>query len=53
MEGFMYSKMLIIVLFGLMVVFQGCSTLKGATDGFKEDWKKLNAADGWIKENLW
>lgn len=49
----MYSKTLIIVLFGLMVLFQGCSTVKGAADGFKEDWKKLNAADGWVKENLW
>jgi len=53
----MYSKTLIIVLFGLMVLFQGCNTIKGAvdggTDGFKKDWKELNAADGWIKENLW
>jgi len=49
----MYSKMLIIVLFGLMVFFQGCNTIKGGTEGFKKDWKELNAADGWIKENLW
>jgi len=53
MEGFMYSKMLIIVLFGLMVLLQGCNTLKGARDGFKKDWTELNAADGWLKENLW
>ena len=53
----MYSKMLIIVLFGLMVLFQGCNTLKGVkdgvTEGVKKDWKELNAADGWMKENLW
>jgi len=49
----MYSKMLIIIFFGLMVLFQGCNTVKGATDGFKKDWKDLNVADGWIKENLW
>lgn len=49
----MYSKMLIIVFFGLIMLFQGCNTLKGATDGFKEDWKELNKADGWVKENLW
>ena len=49
----MYSKMLIIVLFGLMVFFQGCNTLKGAKDGIKKDWKELNKADGWLKENMW
>jgi len=49
----MYLKMLIIVLFGLMVLFQGCNTLKGAKNGFKKDWNDLNKADGWIKENMW
>jgi len=49
----MHSKLLIIVLFGLMAIFQGCNTLKGAAEGAKEDWKDLNKADGWIKENLW
>jgi len=53
----MYSKMLIIVFFGLMMLFGGCNTAKGvskaAVEGIQQDWKELNAADGWVKENLW
>ncbi len=37
----MYSKMLIIVLFGLMVLLQGCNTLKGAKDGIKKAAKSM------------
>ena len=38
----------------IMCIFlAGCHTLKGAQEGFKQDWKDWNEADGWIQENLW
>jgi len=53
----MYTKTLIIVLLGLMVLFQGCHTAEGVTkavvEGVQEDWKDMNAADGWVKTHLW
>lgn len=49
----MNSKLLIIALCSMVVFLQGCNTMKGAKDGFKKDWNELNAADGWVKENLW
>ena len=49
----MSSKRFLICALGLILFLQGCSTLKGATEGFKEDWKSLEGADGWIRENLW
>ena len=49
----MRLKTFIITILGLMLFLQGCSTLKGAKEGFKEDWKVLNKADGWMQEHLW
>ncbi len=53
----MRSKAFIMVLFGAMLLLQGCSSLKGATKGFKEgwndDWKAVKKADVWIKEHMW
>lgn len=46
----------IVALF-LVWLVQGCNTVskgaQGATEGFKEDWKKLEEADGWMKEHMW
>lgn len=53
MEGFMRSKRFIMGVLGLLLFLQGCSTIKGAKEGFKEDWKALGKADKWIQENLW
>ena len=53
MEVFMRSKRFLISVLGLILFLQGCSTLKGAQEGFKEDWKALTEADGWIQEHLW
>ena len=49
----MRSKRFLISVLGLILFVQGCSTLKGAQEGFKEDWKVLVEADDWVKENLW
>ena len=32
---------------------QGCNTLKGAGNGFKEDWKTVTQVDDWIQEKMW
>jgi hypothetical protein len=61
MEGFMRSKVFLVSALGLILLLQGCSTIKksskgaakGAKEGFKEDWAALQKADGWIKENMW
>ena len=42
-----------IIIIGLTMFLQGCNTLKGAKEGFKEDWKALSEADDWMKENMW
>jgi len=31
----------------------GCSTLKGAADGFQEDWKVVKGWDAKFRENWW
>jgi len=49
----MCSKRFLAGVLGLILFVQGCSTLKGAQEGFKEDWKALVEADGWIQEHLW
>ena len=53
MEGFMRLRTMGIVIFGLILFLQGCGTIKGASEGFKEDWKVMQKADGWMRENLW
>jgi len=45
--------MWVILMFGLIIFAQGCGTLKGAREGFKEDWKALQKTDDWIRENMW
>ena len=52
MEDFMRLR-IVLVVFGLIVFMQGCSTLKGAKEGFKEDWKALTKVDDWMQKNLW
>ncbi len=49
----MYSKMLVIVVFVLALSFQGCNTLKGAAEGFKEDWKIVGEVDERMREAMW
>jgi hypothetical protein len=49
----MRSKILVLVMLGMVIFGQGCATMKGAKEGFKEDWKALQKADDWMKENLW
>lgn len=44
---------IIFAVFGLIVFMQGCSTVKGAQEGFKEDWKALMKVDDWMQEHLW
>ena len=57
MEGFMRSRAFILVVLGSMLLLQGCSSLKGATKGFREgwkdDWEAIKKTDVWIKENMW
>ena len=52
-EGFMRFKTFIIVMVGLTAFLQGCSTLKGAKEGLKKDWKAVCTIDDWIKEKVW
>ena len=52
-EVFMRSKRFLISVLGLILFMQGCSTFKGAKEGFKEDWKAVVGADGWMREHLW
>ena len=49
----MHSKKFLISILGLILLMQGCSTFKGAKEGFKEDWKVLLQADDWMRENMW
>ena len=49
----MRIKLLTLICLGLLMGLQGCGTLRGAKDGFKEDWKALTKADGWIREHMW
>ena len=35
------------------ILLAGCNTLKGAQEGFQDDWEDWNRQDGWIQENLW
>ena len=53
MEVFMRSKRFLIGVLGILLFMQGCATIKGAQEGFKEDWKDLQEADGWVREHLW
>ena len=47
----------LVILIAFVFLVNGCNTvvgsLQGAKEGAKEDWKELNKADGWIRENLW
>ena len=52
-EDLMRSKVLIIIIFGLILFIQGCATFKGAKEGVKKDWKSLGKVDDWIQENMW
>ncbi len=49
----MRSKILAMVVLGLMLCLHGCATIKGASEGFKEDWKAAQKADDWMRENMW
>lgn len=53
----MRCKRFIFGFLGLLLFFQGCGTLKGASkgaaEGFKEDWQALQKTDGWMRENMW
>ena len=51
--GGMRFKTLIIVVFGMMLLLQGCNTFKGAQEGFKKDWKTVLKANDWMKEKMW
>ncbi|MCX5698333.1 MAG: hypothetical protein NTX01_01360 [Candidatus Omnitrophica bacterium] len=52
------KSFLLFILFVFLT--SGCTLVKGTTgfaqgakEGFKEDAKAVNAADAWVKENLW
>lgn len=51
------SALIICVLYLLLMVLNGCCTVKGAVqggvEGFSEDWETAKKADEWIRENLW
>jgi predicted small secreted protein len=49
----MGSKWIVFVVLGLSLCLQGCETFKGAKDGFKKDWKNMQKADDWMRENMW
>lgn len=49
----MRSKRFLAGILGLILFMQGCATVKGAQEGFKEDWKALQETDGWMREHLW
>ncbi|MBN1869330.1 MAG: hypothetical protein JW847_01965 [Candidatus Omnitrophica bacterium] len=49
----MRSRMILIGVLGMILFLHGCATLKGAAEGFKEDWKALGKADDWMREHLW
>ena len=53
MEVFMRSKRFLVSVLGLILLMQGCGTVKGARKGFKEDWKTVLQADDWMRENMW
>ncbi len=54
------KSILLAALFAFIFLMSGCTLAggamgfaQGAKEGFKQDVKGVNAADAWIKENLW
>ncbi len=49
----MLKKWQIFFVLTVVLAFQGCETIKGASEGFKKDWKDLKKIDSQMKRNLW
>ena len=53
----MDKRWVILMIICLSISLQGCETVKGASHGFKEGFKKdienSKGLDAWMKENLW
>ena len=49
----MRLKILVAIIFLSGLFLQGCNTLKGAGNGFKEDWKVMSKFDQWLQEKMW
>ncbi|MFC1658764.1 hypothetical protein ACFL1D_05210 [Candidatus Omnitrophota bacterium] len=37
----------------LLFALSGCETLKGAAEGFSQDWQNAKKVDNWLQEHLW
>jgi len=50
MKRFILYFLLLVI---INIAFSGCGTIKGAADGAKQDWKKLERWDDDFQEKYW
>jgi len=49
----MQKKGCVFVFLVFILALQGCETIKGASEGFKKDWKDLQKVDSKLEKDLW